>query len=71
MSISATELKSNLSKYLLMAETEDIYITRNGKVIAKLSNPYQDRVNIAKSLFGAVPDSITLEESREERLNAL
>ena len=29
MTITATELKSNLSKYLLMAETEDIYITRN------------------------------------------
>ena len=71
MSITATEFKSNLSKYLLLAETEDIYITRNGKVIAKLSNPYQDRVDIAKSLFGAVPDNITLEESKEERLNAL
>ena len=71
MSITATELKSNLSKYLLLAETEDIYITRNGKVIAKLSNPYQDRVDIAKSLFGAVPGNITLEESREARLNAL
>ena len=46
MTITATELKSNLRKYLLMAETEDIYITRNGKVIAKLSNPYQDRVDI-------------------------
>ena len=44
MSITATELKINLGKYLMLAETEDIYITRNGKVVAKLSNPYQDRV---------------------------
>ena len=43
MSITATELKSNLGKYLMLAETEDIYITRNGKVVAKLSNPYQER----------------------------
>ena len=34
MSITATELKENLSKYLLLAATEDIYITRNGKVVA-------------------------------------
>ena len=42
MSITATELKMNLSKYLMLAEKEDIYITRNGKVVAKLTNPYAD-----------------------------
>lgn len=52
MSITATELKQNLSKYLLMAEREDVFITRNGKVVAKLTNPYQDRVDMAKPLFG-------------------
>lgn len=71
MSITATELKSNLSKYLLMAASEDIYITRNGKVIAKLTNPYQDRLDIAESLFGSVPNTMTLEEAHEERLNTI
>ena len=69
MSITATELKSNLGKYLLLAEKEDVFITRNGRVVAKLTNPYQDRVDIAKSLFGVLPDNMTLEESREERLS--
>ena len=32
MSITATELKNNLGKYLLLSATEDIYITKNGKV---------------------------------------
>ena len=71
MSITATELKNNLSKYLLLASTEDIYITRNGKVVAKLSNPYQDRLDIAESLFGSVPATMTLEEAREERLSEI
>lgn len=71
MSITATELKTNLSKYLALAAKEDIYITQYGKVVAKLTNPYQDRVDIAKSLFGSVPDSMTLEEAKEERLNDL
>lgn len=31
MSITSTELKNHLSKYLLLASSEDIYITRNGK----------------------------------------
>ena len=53
----------------MLAETEDIYITRNGKVVAKLSNPYQDRVDVAKSLFGVLPTDMSLEEARDERLN--
>lgn len=68
MYITATELKMNLSKYLLLAESEDIYITRNGKIVAKLSNPFQQRVDMAKSLFGSVPQGMTLEEAKEERL---
>lgn len=71
MSITATELKLNLSKYLLLAEKEDIFITRNGKTIAKLTSPYQDRVEAAKSLFGVIPDNITLDEARNERINKI
>lgn len=71
MSITATELKSNLGKYLMLAATEDIFVTKNGKVVAKISNPYQDRVNIAKSLFGILPAGVTLEEAREERLDRI
>ena len=69
MSITATELKNNLSKYLMLASSEDIYITRNGKVVAKLSNPYQERLDVAESLFGSVPATMTLEEAQEERLS--
>ena len=71
MSITATELKNNLSKYLLLSATEDVYITRNGKVISKLTNPFQARVDIAKSLFGVIPADNTMEQAREERLNKI
>ncbi len=40
-----------------MTAQEDIYITKNGKVVAKLSNPNQNRVNTAKSLFGILPET--------------
>ena len=71
MSITATELKLNLGKYLLLAEKEDVFITKNGKVVAKLTNPFQDRVSMAQSLFGSVPAEMTLEEAREERRNKI
>ena len=71
MSITATELKANLSKYLLLASTEDVFITQYGKIVAKLTNPFQDRVEIAESLFGILPQTMTLEEAREERLSEI
>ena len=71
MSLTATELTQNLSKYLLLSMTEDIYITRNGKVVSKLTNPFQDKLNTVDALFGSVPDTVTLEEAREERLDTL
>lgn len=69
MSITATEVKQNLGKYLLLSAKEDIYITKNGKVIAKLTNPNQSRVNTAKSLFGILPKNATLDDARAERLD--
>lgn len=71
MSVTATEFKTNLGKYLMLAESEDIYITKNGKVVAKLTNPNADRVDIAKSLVGIIPADISLEEAREERLGKI
>ena len=71
MSITATELKKNLSKYLALSLTEDIYITQYGKVISKLTNPFQDRVEIATSLFGILPDDASLDDAREERLRTV
>ena len=69
MSITATELKANLGKYLLLAATEDVYITQYGKIVAKLSNPFQDRMEVAESLIGILPQTMTLEKAKEERLD--
>ena len=71
MSITATELKLNLGKYLKLAEYEDIYITRNGKIVAKLSNPNANRIEMAESLLGVIPADITVEEARKERLSKI
>lgn len=70
MAVTVTELKNNLGKYLVLSATEDILITKNGKVIAKLTNPYQDRVQTAKSLFEILPAEANIEEAKRERLGA-
>ena len=44
MIVSATELKSNLGKYLELAARQDIFITRNGRNIARLTSPAIDKL---------------------------
>jgi antitoxin (DNA-binding transcriptional repressor) of toxin-antitoxin stability system len=69
MLITATELKANIGMYLDAAEREDIFVTRKGKVIAKISNPSVDKVALLDSLVGIAGDAnMTLEEARAERL---
>ena len=71
MSITATELKNNLGRYLLLAAQEDVFITKNGKVIARLSAPFEDRESIVDELTGILPRDVTVEKAREERLTSL
>ena len=37
--VTATELKNNLSFYLEKSATEDVYVTKNKKVISIITNP--------------------------------
>ncbi len=70
MAITTTELKKNLAKYIVMSATEQILIMDDdgSKVVAMLSNPNQNRIETAKSLFGILPPDVKLEESNAERL---
>jgi prevent-host-death family protein len=70
MIITATELKSNIGKYLDTISDDDIYVTRRGKMVAKIISPMRDKQAILDSLVGIAKDNpITLEEARAERLS--
>ena len=72
MQVTATEFKMNMGKYLSLASRRDIYITKNGQRIAKLTNPSPDRVAMLDSLVGiARTEDASLESLdniKEERL---
>ena len=70
MIVTATEFKSNLGKYLKLAARQDIFITRNGKNIARLTSPTVDKLAILDNLVGIIPaqDAMDEEAAREERL---
>lgn len=69
MLITATELKNNIGRYLALAATHDIYITKNGKSIAKLTSATADKVALLDSLIGIIPEeNTTLNDIKRARL---
>ena len=71
MIVTATEFKTNLGKYLEMATSQDIFITKNGKSIARLTSPTVDKLALLDDLVGIIPEDPATDENtiREERLS--
>ena len=71
MTITATELKKNLGKYLETVSEEDVLITKNGKVIAHLVAPNNNKIEIYRSLVGIASEAgdISLDDIKNERLS--
>ena len=71
MIVTATEFKNNLGKYLEMATSQDIFITKNGKSIARLTSPAVNKLALLDDLVGIVPQETAMDENtiREERLS--
>ena len=69
MVVTATDFKVNFGKYLGLLASEDIFITKNGKMIAKVSNPNISAVDaISGMLAGMLPLDYDAKALREERL---
>ena len=67
MTVTATEFKTNFGKYLAMVAQQDIFIIKNGKTVAKLTNPAVDKVAVLDSLVGILPPDAEV-DAKEERL---
>lgn len=68
MTVTATEFKANFGKYLELIATEDIFITRNGKTVAKVVNPHSSAVDSLRGMLKNAPSDIDTDSLREERL---
>ena len=75
MKITLTELKGNLGKYVMMSQKEDILITKNGKIISRLTEPLDvrkekmEKKRIARELVGSIKgEYMSLDDIRAERL---
>ena len=78
MEITLTELKANLGKYVIKSQEEDILITKNGKIVSRLTEPFaarkekmkrKEKEEILKKLIGSLKgEYISVEEARAERI---
>ena len=66
MVVTATEFKTNFGKYLEMITKEDIFITRNGKTVAKVINPQISAVDSLRGILKNVPSDLDFDSLREE-----
>ena len=77
MQITLSDLKVNVGKYVDLAETEDVVITKYGKPAAKIirydKEPWYmkklpEKITSVDSLFGTIPNDIDLDDVKIERL---
>ncbi len=66
--VTAAQLRESQKAYLDLSRTEDVYITRNGKVFTKITNPYASKLTILRSLKGSIPSHMSIEEERTKSL---
>jgi len=77
MMVALSDLKVNVGKYVDLAETEDVIITKYGKPAAKIirfnKEPWYtkgipEKVTSIEQLFGTLPDDIDLDDVKMARL---
>lgn len=69
--ISVSELKTNTGKYVTMAKDQDIFITKNGKVVAKIVTAKPDKREAFKHFMSLFPKEgldLDPDKIRDERL---
>jgi prevent-host-death family protein len=78
MEVALTDLKVNVGKYVDIAETEDVVITKYGKPAAKIirfdKEPWYlkkmpETITSVEQLFGTLPGDADLEGIKAERLS--
>ena len=68
MIVTLNEFKTDLDRYLELVGDEEIVITKDGRDIARISRPTNNKGAIIRSLRGILPADVTREEAREARM---
>ena len=78
MQITLSDLKVNVGKYVDLADTQDVIITKYGAPVAKIirydKEPWYmkkmpDKITSVEQLFGTLPNDVDLDEIKTGRLS--
>jgi len=78
MQVTLSDLKVNVGRYVDLADTVDVIITKYGKPAAKIirydKEPWYmkklpEKITSIEYLFGTIPNDIDLDDVRLERLS--
>lgn len=64
--ISITELKQNLHKYVALSADENIIVTSHGKIVTMLSNPKGDKYDAFLALRGCLKGCVPNDDWEKE-----
>ncbi|MCL1979138.1 MAG: hypothetical protein FWG60_03155 [Methanomassiliicoccaceae archaeon] len=53
MYVNATDLRNEFSKYLELAQTQDIYVIRHGEFVAVLSGTAKEKRRLLEKISGS------------------
>ena len=68
MIVSSTEVQNNFGKYLDLATQEEVVITKNGQMVARLVGMKKTVSFLSDRLVGLIPSDIDENALKDERL---
>ena len=69
--ITATEFKNNLSHYMELSQSEDVYVTKNNRVITVLTSIEKNKLSLIEStrgFLGSVPEGTDFDRIIKEEI---
>ena len=63
--VNITEFRNNISHYIALCSTEDVFVTKNNEVVAVLSNPDNNYYQTLIRLCGCLKDQDTGENYKD------
>jgi prevent-host-death family protein len=71
MYVNATEFRNDFSKYLELAQSEDIIIVKHGEFIARVSGSKTEKHRILQEISGSVDYDGDIEDIFKRRLKEI
>jgi prevent-host-death family protein len=68
MNVSISQLKTNPGHFIGLAQSEQVGITKNGRVVARLVPANPSKQEAARRLIGILPSDLDYDALREERI---